>query len=190
MSCDGLIIRIFMTIIGCKGLFFFEVSMTPRQGARLDSHQHWYDHRCSMYGSIQSTPGSLAEKSRGAPISLISLPHFLLKNGPSYYIACSSPNRWNVNRARRILKSLLMVYGEKTCSYLWELKIQYSILYDWINLYLQSLLQIYKTYSLRICWKQIENVHITHLWKGIFNYTWHRLPLNRWPWIPWIFGIP
>lgn len=142
---------------------------------------------------IQSTPGSLAWIKRGPNFTHFpppSSPHFLLKNGPSYYIACSSPNRWNVNRARRILKSLLMVYGEKTCSYLWELKIQYSILYDWINLYLQSLLQIYKTYSLRICWKQIENVHITHLWKGIFNYTWHRLPLNRWPWIPWIFGIP
>lgn len=142
---------------------------------------------------IQSTPGSLAWIKRGPNFTHFpppSSPHFLLKNGPSYYIACSSTNRWNVNRARRILKSLLMVYGEKTCSYLWELKIQYSILYDWINLYLQSLLQIYKTYSLRICWKQIENVHITHLWKGIFNYTWHRLPLNRWPWIPWIFGIP
>lgn len=144
---------------------------------------------------IQSTPGSSGLNQEGpAPISLISLPHpppiFSSRMGPVIILHVRPPIGETWNLARRILKSLLMVYGEKTCSYLWELKIQYSILYDWINLYLQSLLQIYKTYSLRICWKQIENVHITHLWKGIFNYTWHRLPLNRWPWIPWIFGIP
>ena len=74
MSCDGLIIRIFMTIIGCKGLFFFEVSMTPRQGARLDSHR--------SIGMIIDVPCTRSNphpevwpESRGAPISLISLPH-------------------------------------------------------------------------------------------------------------------
>lgn len=99
-------------------LVFFEVSMTPRQGARLDSHRAIgmiIDVPCSMY---QSTPGSLAWIKRGPNFTHFtppSFPPFSLQEWAQllYCMHVRPPIGETWNLARRILKSLLMVYGEK-----------------------------------------------------------------------------